>query len=132
LDLTASYPRLEPTSTVADLANALNGNLVAQLDDRQFYAVSSPQNYRGVGRIPRGPSSPPPGPTQKAEIAGLATQDSWKAAASAQTVTRSGIIDKTKRVTLVASAGTALLDASGRSNFGAWALASAINHNADS
>jgi flagellin-like hook-associated protein FlgL len=42
---------------------------------------------------------------------------------------RSGIIDSTKYATIVATSATDLFDASGRSNFGAWALASAINNN---
>ncbi|MDR1111903.1 MAG: flagellin [Deltaproteobacteria bacterium] len=49
-----------------------------------------------------------------------------------ETVATKGIIDSTKYATVVASAGTPPTDSSGNSNFGAWALASAINHNARS
>jgi flagellin-like hook-associated protein FlgL len=52
------------------------------------------------------------------------------------TIVVDGAVDSSKSKIMVASAGTAAIitagENSGRSNFGAWALASAINNNADS
>jgi flagellin-like hook-associated protein FlgL len=67
-----------------------------------------------------------------ANIDNLTTADTWQEATNDETITKAGIIDKTKHVTVVASAGTDFYNASGISNFGAWALASAINHNPNS
>jgi flagellin-like hook-associated protein FlgL len=53
-------------------------------------------------------------------------------ATSGGTFSVTGILDSSKLRTMVATNTTALTDASGRSNFGAWALASAINNNKDS
>jgi flagellin-like hook-associated protein FlgL len=77
-------------------------------------------------------SSTQGGPTDESQVPDLAWQDIYKSASGPQTITTTGIVDKTKHVTLVASAGTDYLNASGLSNFGAWALASAINHNPNS
>jgi flagellin-like hook-associated protein FlgL len=48
------------------------------------------------------------------------------------TITVAGIVDDSREVTMVATSATSAANASGKSNFGAWALASAINHNKNS
>jgi flagellin-like hook-associated protein FlgL len=82
-----------------------------------------------MGLLAKAASAPSGGPITQAQVLDLKTNDIYKSASSQQTVTSAGIVDKTKYVTLVASAGTDNFNASGISNFGAWALASAINHN---
>jgi flagellin-like hook-associated protein FlgL len=122
--------QLPVTTDMAALATALNTDLTQQLADAQLAAILL--NFNGMGLITKAAPRSPSGPSSQAQIEELTVEDIYKQASNAHTVTTTGIIDKTKHVTLVASAGTAYFNASGVSNFGAWALASAINHNADS
>ncbi|MDR3204525.1 MAG: hypothetical protein LBV23_07245 [Deltaproteobacteria bacterium] len=94
--------------------------------------VNAEPNFDGMGRLSKTATTAPKGPAAEANIDDLESKDFYKSASPAQTVTETGMVDKYKFVTLVASAGTAYFNQSGISNFGAWALASAINHNKDS
>jgi flagellin-like hook-associated protein FlgL len=119
-----------PTSdNVGTLANLLFADITGVLQQAQSLALVSGYN---AGRLYKVPSSTHGGPAKEDDVPDLVTEDFYKAASGPKTVTTTGIVDKTKYVTQVASAGTEYLNASGLSNFGAWALASAINHNANS
>jgi flagellin-like hook-associated protein FlgL len=125
-------PPLAHDATLTDIARVLTNNIKQQLATAQYAATHAPNGWDGVGRILKGPADPHGGPALTSQIEGLSTEDLWKDGSAEKTVSKQGIIDKTKYAYLVASAGTPLLDSSGFSNFGARALASAINHNADS
>jgi flagellin-like hook-associated protein FlgL len=112
------------------IAGALNTHFAAVISGLQLQAIGNGRN--GVGRIVNALNTPPIAVITEADVKDLSWTDHYKPAASDQTVTVTGMIDKFKYATLVASAGTAYANASGHSNFGAWALASAINHNAKS
>jgi flagellin-like hook-associated protein FlgL len=125
--LNGNPPQGQPvTSTMRNLATAINADIELMLGSFQA------NNNFLPGKLFKGASTKPNGPENLSEIVDLLTTDTYKAASSQQTITTTGIIDKTKHATLVASAGTAYTNASGISNFGAYALASAINHNANS
>jgi flagellin-like hook-associated protein FlgL len=113
------------------LAAAINDDI-----DRLLYEFYNTYGYpvglSGGGKLLKGASTAPNAPTTLTQLENVATTDTYKEASGQQTVTTTGFIDKYKFVTLVASAGTAYTNASGVSNFGAWALASAINHNPNS
>jgi flagellin-like hook-associated protein FlgL len=118
------------TANVGALATGLTTDIATLLSSAQTLASTAGLN--GMGRLAKEPPAPHSGPATEAQVPDLATNEIYKSAATQQTVTSTGIVDKTKFVTLVASAGTDYYDASGHSNFGAWALASAINHNPNS
>jgi flagellin len=115
---------------MGDLTALINADLDTILTNAQSAGNSS--GKAGLGRVSKTAFAPHPGPDAEEDIEGLDWEDIYKPASGRETVTTTGIVDKTKYVTLVASAGTPYLNASGISNFGAWALASAINHNPNS
>jgi flagellin-like hook-associated protein FlgL len=127
----SSPPPLSAIANMNSLAASLNTDVQFRLT-LLHAAATNVDGLTGVGRVSVIAPSPAAGPTDETQIDNLNTVDNYKLAAGEQTVTKTGIIDKTKHVTVVASAGTPYTDASGRSNFGAWALASAINHNPNS
>jgi flagellin len=108
-------------STVSNLVTAINTSLG--------------QAFLGLG-LNRLRLEPPPdlpnGPTSVALLSSYSNVAGIINATPETTVTTTGIIDSSKHATVVATNTTAVLNASGRSNFGAWALASAINNNANS
>jgi flagellin-like hook-associated protein FlgL len=118
-------------TNMTTLADALSNNLSTAIQTAQNNAKYPSPGY-SAGRLLSAPPSNHGGPADETQVPDLATVDHYKQASGPQTITTTGIVDKTKHATLVASAGTAYLNASGFSNFGAWALASAINHNAAS
>jgi flagellin-like hook-associated protein FlgL len=130
--LPPANPPLAPTANLNTIASTLTENLRQQLYQLQLAATTIPNGFNGVGKILRETAAPHSGPETEEEVEGLKAEDIWHEGSPAQTVTTQGIIDKTKRAFLVASAGTDYYNASGISNFGAWALASAINHNPSS
>jgi flagellin-like hook-associated protein FlgL len=115
---------------MTDLATALTTNITDSL--KWLASEAAKSNYAGMGQIQTSASTPPAGPTDIAQLTKFSEEDIYKDASNQQTVTKNGIVDKYKFVTVVASAGTPYYNADGISNFGAWALASAINHNANS
>jgi flagellin-like hook-associated protein FlgL len=116
-------------TSMGTLAGLITTDVASLLADAQFTAVGLGNE---PGRLLNAKSSTHSGPINEIQVPDLATSDIYKEASGPKTVTSKGIVDSTKHVTLVASAGTPEFDASGHSNFGAWALASAINHNPDS
>ncbi|MDR1312656.1 MAG: hypothetical protein LBQ12_02925 [Deltaproteobacteria bacterium] len=77
-------------------------------------------------------NNPPNTVITLSNLSNLKEEDIYKAYAPDTTGGNTGIIDRTRQVTIVASAGTSAVNSRGVSNFGAWALASAINHNSGS
>jgi flagellin-like hook-associated protein FlgL len=106
------------------LAAALSGNISSTL--------SSLQGGSGAGEVTVADNVRPNGPASESDIQNLDIEDIYASATDDQTKSKLGIVDKSKEKTLVASAGTASASSAGESNFGAWALASAINHNENS
>jgi flagellin len=117
-------------TTVAALATDINAHFSNVLYGLQTRANVS--GYNGAGRIVNDLNRTPVAIISVSDIKNLSVEDIYKASASGGTLDLPGIIDRTRGVTIVASAGTASVNAAGISNFGAWALASAINHNANS
>jgi flagellin-like hook-associated protein FlgL len=85
------------------------------------------------GRVEKAAAQLPTLPIVESMVPDLTKTIATFDASPQQTVEITGMVDSTKYSTVVASAGTSLIDSNtGRSNFGAWALASAINNNANS
>jgi flagellin-like hook-associated protein FlgL len=122
-------PSLASNINMTDLADKLNTNVGESLS---WLALQVSGTYTGMGKVNAIAPTPPGPPSSLADLTKFTEEDIYKSASNAQTVTTTGIIDKTKHVTVVASAGTAYFNDQGISNFGAWALASAINHNPNS
>jgi flagellin-like hook-associated protein FlgL len=122
-------PTVSASETMTSLASILSAEIEDSLRYLQSEALTS---YTGMGRIWRTNPTPPDGPDALTDLKKWTSEDIYKKASSAQTVTKTGIVSKYKFVTVVASAGTSYYNSAGVSNFGAWALASAINHNANS
>jgi flagellin len=89
--------------------------------------------FTGMGRLL---SSAPPdlgnGPNDSSDLTGYDNYTAIVGATSGGSYSYTGIVDQSRYSTLVASAGTSLYNSNGISNFGVWALASAINHNENS
>jgi flagellin-like hook-associated protein FlgL len=119
------------TQDMDALASAINTS-ISELLKLTRMATEASTLYTHIGRLSRTAPTPPEGPKAETDIDDLNTVDIYKSASPAQTVTSQGIIDSTKHVTVVATEDTPYFNSAGISNFGAWALASAINHNADS
>jgi flagellin len=124
-----SFAPKPDTLNMGQLLDAINIDLAGVLSFAQDAAEGSGLE---AGKLNKIASSVHQGPTLESQIPELKWEDIYKEASGPKTVTTTGIVDKTKFVYQVASAGTDYFNASGISNFGAWALASAINHNANS
>jgi flagellin-like hook-associated protein FlgL len=127
---TWSPPTLDSTIVMKDLAKELSDEISNSLDFLQKQAATGTNS--GMGRLHKANPTLPAAPKDEKDLTNFDVKDIYKDASKQQTVTKTGIVDKYKYVTLVASAGTSYTNTSGVSNFGAWALASAINHNKNS
>jgi flagellin-like hook-associated protein FlgL len=112
------------STTMNQLAAAINTQFGQVLSGIQ--TIANVGGWNGVGRIVNALNTPPAGIIAISDVEGLTVEDIYKTAGSG------GIIDQSRQIVMVASAGTASADARGVSNFGARALASAINNNAAS
>jgi flagellin-like hook-associated protein FlgL len=125
-------PALVSSTDIDTLAQVLSTNIGNSIAQHQTDATSGSNPKVGVGLIRKANLVAPNGPATEADIKGLSFKDFYKAAASDSFESTIGIVDKSKYVTMVATIDTSSVNNQGISNFGAWALASAINHNADS
>jgi flagellin-like hook-associated protein FlgL len=123
-----SFNNFATNQTLADLTTAVNASIGQIVQSRQGASAG-----RGLLKA----SAPPAlsnGPSSTADL----SANSYSNAATminvtpAKTVSTTGIVDKSKKTTVVASMNASATNASGISNFGAQALASAINNNKDS
>ncbi|MDR0621368.1 MAG: hypothetical protein LBJ61_05780 [Deltaproteobacteria bacterium] len=120
---TGYFQDFDTTKQAADIVAALNEHLQNTLGTLQ----ADPD----AGRITRAAGTVPPAPSSVNDLTVAAGSPYAYTIPSTteQTVSTKGIIDSTKYAHMVATSATPEYDLSGRSNFGAWALASAINHN---
>jgi flagellin-like hook-associated protein FlgL len=117
------------TGTGPDIWTALQTSIGQILDDRAAGVAGA--GITGQGRIifsaAAYPAFDPSAVVAGSPVAGIINQS------DEQITSNTGIVDQSKYSYLVASAGTAAINTDGvHSNFGAWALASAINHNSAS
>jgi flagellin len=123
------FSALAADSTVSYIAQALAESITNLLADKQG---------TGKGRIRETATSLPPVAISTGDIKGFSSIKVKNEGSSAYTTTIvvDGAVDISKTKIMVASAGTSQFlkggENSGQSNFGAFALASAINHNANS
>jgi flagellin-like hook-associated protein FlgL len=123
-----------PNTTVSNIVSWLAGTVPAGTitDIRGSIADFLANGRLGTtqGRLEiSSPIQQPDAPGDSTTWSGYSNLPGTIGANTEQTVATKGIIDSTKYAHLVATSATPLEDASGRSNFGAWALATAINHN---
>jgi flagellin-like hook-associated protein FlgL len=124
-----SPPSLSVDTVMEDVAKELTLEIEMSL---RYLKNEALPTYSGQGRIHKTAPDPPEGPENAENIPDLTEKDVYHEKSDQKAVSKKGILDETKWAHLVASAGTAYFDQSGYSNFGARALASAINHNKDS
>jgi flagellin-like hook-associated protein FlgL len=124
----SSFNNLLTNSDVDDLVTAMNTSIGQVLLAFQSAATGPQGQLTVVGPPPAAIS----GPTSVASLTGYRNVAGTINASPERTVSTTGIVDSSKYTTMVATNRTNSVDSSGRSNFGAWALASAINHNENS
>jgi flagellin-like hook-associated protein FlgL len=133
------------TGNTLSTFNNINGNVRAYSGSQNILstihtsisqeigAIQSSSSSTGEGRLyfvsPRVPSFPI---TDPLALNNVRYSETMVGQRSEQLVSTSGVIDRTKYVTIVATNNTSSVNASGVSNFGAYALASAINNNSRS
>jgi flagellin-like hook-associated protein FlgL len=117
-------------ATVNDIVAALNVNFSSLVAGLQTGAAA--EGFGGAGRITRAANVPPTSVIALSDVEGLSVLDVYVPYSPPSEAGTDGVVGSTLRVTMVASAGTSPANSQGVSNFGAWALASAINHNPDS
>ena len=117
-------------TSMSDLAAEISLDIVMALGQAQ--SAANLIGITGQGQLSKADPTPAAGPAGQNDIDNPATEVFYKPASNEETVTSKGIIDQYKFVTTVATIDTDRTNAQGISNFGAWALASAINHNPNS
>jgi flagellin-like hook-associated protein FlgL len=127
-DAASSFNAVAPHTSVTALVTALNTSIGEVLGAVQ---TSSPG---AQGQLTLG--GPPPtlgsGPSSVASLSGYSNVAGMINSSPEQTISTTGVVDSSKFTTMVATNNTAAINSSGYSNFGARALASAINHNENS
>jgi flagellin-like hook-associated protein FlgL len=118
------------TMKLADLAVTLNTHLGTVLG--AFQQNANIRSINGVGRIVNDINVQPNVTITLADVDNLEERDIYDPGTSGTSQDFRALLDASRQIIIVASAGTASANAQGISNFGAWALASAINHNKDS
>jgi flagellin-like hook-associated protein FlgL len=123
-------PRLPADGNLTEIAAKLGEEISLSLKVLQNSAAAA--GFVGQGRVYREASQPPAPPADEGDLTFHQTRDYYHEAAGENTVSRKGFVDRYKLLTVVATSSTPHQNASGYSNFGARALASAINHNKNS
>jgi flagellin-like hook-associated protein FlgL len=137
LSVTPSVSGLAPltglvgsATSMDQLAAALNTHFAGALAGLQAQAALA--GFSGAGRVAYAANTPPAAAVTLPDVDGLSVRNVYRQGTPDVTTDTQGLIGLGRRGVLVASAGTASANAQGVSNFGALALASAINHNPDS
>jgi flagellin-like hook-associated protein FlgL len=114
-------------------ASHLDANAITAAVKTSVGQVLGTNARQGAGRLAAArPAGVGNGPATAKNLTGYKNEAAMINVTPERTVSTTGIVDKSKRTTVVAGNGADLAGASGSSNFGARALAEAINKNEDS